>query len=233
MYFSFEDQNINFDIPDRYKKIAINLSGGADSAILMYLVVKYLIKKERSNTEVNALTCANDLKHRWNARKSADVINYILDKTQFDQFNMHYTYYRKEQNQTHVLGIPQQLFEDKKIDLVVTGLTSNPKNLALVEDINGKIVNLNETGLSERIALSKLKPCFWTVNNTTYYTPFVNVDKRFISFLYKEFEADELLQLTRSCEDIPDTAYYNRDFENNPCGKCWWCLERKWAFGEF
>jgi hypothetical protein len=61
-----------------------------------------------------------------------------------------------------------------------------------------------------------------------------NVDKKFISFLYTYFNVNDLFDLTRSCEAVPDLEFgFNPDFEKLPCGTCWWCLERKWAFGRF
>ena len=41
-----------------------------------------------------------------------------------------------------------------------------------------------------------------------------------------------LFDLTRSCEVIPE-GEFDPEFEKNPCGRCWWCLERKWAFGRW
>ena len=64
----------------------------------------------------------------------------------------------------------------------------------------------------------------------------MQVDKRMIAHLYKHFNVlEELLPHTRSCE-------WHEGFENNGvivpnpkdghCGECWWCRERKWAFGK-
>ena len=37
-------QTIEFIIPDPHKKICINISGGADSAILLWMVIQYCEK---------------------------------------------------------------------------------------------------------------------------------------------------------------------------------------------
>ena len=52
--------------------------------------------------------------------------------------------------------------------------------------------------------------------------------------MYKEANLlDELYPITRSCEYDPTSNYFKNI--KNPgighCGKCWWCEERKWAFG--
>jgi hypothetical protein len=74
------NQSIDFSIPEKYKKIAVNCSGGADSSILLYTLIKYLEENNRTDTTITVLTCANDLKGRWNAKNAAKVINYIIEK---------------------------------------------------------------------------------------------------------------------------------------------------------
>ena len=65
-------------------------------------------------------------------------------------------------------------------------------------------------------------------------SPWYNVNKKFIAEQYKKFNLlDDLLPLTRSCENRPAKPVIIDQFETEPCGKCWWCLEKKWAFGHF
>jgi 7-cyano-7-deazaguanine synthase in queuosine biosynthesis len=55
--------------------------------------------------------------------------------------------------------------------------------------------------------------------------PFFNMNKKNISAKYAELGLlDTLFPITKSCED--------RSILKGHCGKCWWCLERKWAFGK-
>lgn len=232
LYDKNTEQSIEFDIPKRYKKIAVNCSGGADSSILLYLTIQYLIDNNRNDTQVSVLTCSNDKKHRWNGRKAADAINYVLDKTQYQNFNLHYTYYRDVQDYKYFKEIEYDLFENKKIDLIVSGITANPQSSAIVADINGNEVDLCATGLDVRNGADKE---VWSVHrDCSWYNPFENVDKKFIGFLYKHFDAEDLLPLTRSCEAVPEPGTpFDSSFEKTPCGTCWWCLERKWAFGYF
>jgi 7-cyano-7-deazaguanine synthase in queuosine biosynthesis len=52
--------------------------------------------------------------------------------------------------------------------------------------------------------------------------------------MYNQYDVMPLFDLTRSCEAVPDEdAAFDPEFEKNPCGRCWWCLERKWAFGRW
>lgn len=225
-------QEIDFKLDPAYKKIGINLSGGADSSILFYILCDYLKKNNLTDVSVSVMTCANDLKHRWNVRKAADVINYTIDRLDFNPVNMHYAYYRDQQEVNYFHEVERSLFDDGRVDMFVSGITANPWTEANIEDSNGDIINLNETGLGERNTGNSKE---FVVNSEgfAYYTPFVNVDKRFVAAMYNHYGVtDSLLSLTRSCEAIPP-GKFDPNFEHQPCGKCWWCLERKWAFGQF
>jgi 7-cyano-7-deazaguanine synthase in queuosine biosynthesis len=221
-------QTIDFLIPDETKTIGVNCSGGADSAILLYMVCEY-IKTHKMETSVAVLTCANDAKHRWNARKAADVINYTIDRLQWNQIDIHYAYYRSRQETTHFHKVEGELFDDNRIDMLVAGITANPKLQSMVVNSAGEAVDLAVDALTVRNV--DAQPVDF---NSRYVTPFVNVDKRFVASMYQQYNVMDLLDLTRSCESLPDAGTpFDPEFEKNPCGLCWWCLERKWAFGRF
>jgi hypothetical protein len=223
-------QSIDFDIDPKFKKIGVNLSGGADSAIVFYMICDYLKQNDRPDVRVSVMSCANDLKHRWNPRKAADVINYTIDKLNFNPVDTHYSYYRDVQHVSYFHEIERKLYADNRVDLIVAGLTANPWVNADVEDSEGRMINLNETGIRDRDTGNAPE---WLPGGTgcDFYRPFVNLDKRFVAAMYDHYGVrDELLPLTRSCEAIPD-GDFDPAFEKEPCGTCWWCLERKWAFG--
>lgn len=227
-------QLIEFDIPEQYKKIAVNVSGGADSAILLYMVADYLQQHNRTDTKVDVLSCGNDKKHRWNPRKAADVINFVTDKLNFTQIDMHYSYYRDVQDVKYFHEVEGKLAREGKVDLFISGITANPAgDNTTVSDNDGNVVDLKADALAIRnvkdVPILKKNPV------VHFYTPFINVDKRFVAAMYEQYGVrDNLFPLTRSCEAIPDPDKgYQAEFEKTPCGTCWWCLERKWAFGEF
>lgn len=224
-------QTIDFEIPEQYKKIAVNCSGGADSSILLLMVIQYLIDNNRDDVTVSVSTCSNDKKGRWNGRKAADVIDYVLRKTNFRNFDMHYTYYRDVQSESYFHEVESKLFSDGRIDLFISGVTCNPPTGAMVVDKNNKVVYLADEMLPERTGTDH--PTWYLNGSHAFYTPFANIDKRFIASMYSSYDADDLLDTTRSCESIPNETDDIKLFETTPCGKCWWCLERKWAFGRF
>ena len=222
-------QKIDFEIPEKYKKIGVNCSGGADSSILLLMVVQYLIDNGRTDTTVSVSTCSNDKKGRWNGRRAADVIEYVIQKTKFANFDLHYTYYRDVQDTKYFHQVESKLFADDRIDVFVSGITSNPPVGESVLNARGQTIVLSDEMLPERTGTNH---ALWYYNNgQSFYTPFANVDKRFIASMYKQYNAMDLFDSTRSCESIPNEGEDIKEFETTPCGNCWWCLERKWAFG--
>lgn len=232
LYSDDKTQSIDFVIPEKYKKICVNCSGGADSAILLYMVIDYVMKNNMTDTTVSVTSCSNAFKHRWNGRKAANVINWILHKTGFENFDMHYTYYRDKQYTPYFHDVEGSLFADKRIDIIISGITSNPLSECVVTDIDGKEVDLLETGLTDRTVEADVQT-FFDEGDRAFYTPFKPVDKKFISSMFRQYDVMDLFDITRSCETIPTTEHYDPNFENKPCGRCWWCLERKWAFGRY
>jgi len=226
-------QSIEFELPSACKQIAVNCSGGADSAILLYMVADYIKTNNMVDTKLSVLTCSNDRKHRWNGRKAADVVNYIIDRLDWNQFDIHYVYYRDLQAETYFHEVETKLFEDNRTDMIVSGITANPTCEAVIKNRKGMYIDLATSGLPER---SVPNQPVMTSNKFSgqFYTPFVNVDKRFVAAMYTHYNVADMVDLTRSCEAIPEPGTkYNATFENSPCGNCWWCLERKWAFGKF
>jgi len=227
------NQEIDFTIPEKYKTPSVNCSGGADSSILLYMVVKYILDN-KLDMKVNVLTCSNHVKDRWNGRKAESVINFISENLSDSIIDTHYVYYRETQATHHFHEVESKLFKDNRTDLIISGITSNPPENTIVTDINGMEVDIYKTALNNRHGNVHKTWHISTENAGDFWTPFVNVDKRFISELYKMYEVETtLLPLTRSCEKKAKGQPFNPSYEHETCGICWWCLERKWAFGSF
>ena len=126
-------------------------------------------------------------------------------------------------------------YDTGKANLITNSLTSLPKDKNLtVENSNGTLVDMwnHPEGPSAEERGNDNSPV-WMFGgknaDKAFYEPFKNIDKKFIAHIYKEYGLiDTLYPLTRSCESTdPD----NCDDYKGHCGNCWWCLERKWAFG--
>jgi hypothetical protein len=218
-------QTIEFSIPEPHKKICINISGGADSAILLMMLVQYC-EKHIPDAELHVITSANPIKGWYNAKWSTSVLNKVLHITGTKLIKSHYTFYSIDQIRLELdeAELMQQGLND--ITLSIHGTTQNPP----IED-------------SDKFGLESYKPrdpghgreIVYKNNSIITLLPFMQVDKRMIAHLYKHFNVlEELLPYTRSCE-WHEGFEYDYVIVPNPgdghCGECWWCKERKWAFG--
>jgi hypothetical protein len=232
MIITSEDgtQTVDFTIPDTYKKLLVNCSGGADSALVLYLTVLYIQQAGReADTEINVTTCVNDKKGRWNAARACGVIDIVKSLTNTTAINLHYSYYRDVQDEKYFREIENALHKDNRSDLVVSGLTCNPKSVEPIVVVNrfGVAVDLADDALPVRNYESlEDKFLFTYPNSNDFYIPFRRVDKKWVADAYKQYNiVDTLFPITRSCESLKP------EYFDKPCGNCWWCLERKWAFG--
>ncbi len=238
MTLVFEDKfgngSVEIDIPTKYKKVAVNCSGGADSSILLYVLAKY-IKDTQLDVKLSVLTCSTDVKDRWTGRKAELVTNYIIENVGSGIIDMHYIYFRERPQTEDFHAIEASLFADKRADLIVSGITSNPPIGATVENIDGDVIDLTNGSMDNRNGTDHTIWHISTDGKGDFWSPFANVDKRFVADLYDHYGVrDTLLPLTRSCEKkTPLDAPFDPMFEEKTCGICWWCLERKWAFGNF
>lgn len=214
-------------IPEHYKKISVNCSGGADSSLLLYILAKY-IKDNNLDIKLSVLTCGADSKYRWSSERAGSVVNYVIKNIGSGIIDMHYIYFRDEQDVKYFHEIERKLLDDNRAQLIASGITSNPPAGEFVEDIDGIPNDLTKYAMEDRIGTDHK---IWNISTDgagDFWNPFANVNKRFIADQYDAFKLrSTLLPLTRSCETYVPSG------DPSPCGKCWWCLERKWAFGYF
>tara|TARA_B100000959_G_C14992263_1_gene628517 strand:+ start:3134 stop:3889 length:756 start_codon:yes stop_codon:yes gene_type:complete len=242
-------QSIDFFLPEKFKKIGLNVSGGLDSAFLLWLIVKFLKDNNRTDTEIVAVTIGqNDWgKRHWNSIVSAKVIDKVLRMHDPNVNNghlngkqsivsTHFTYYRTSQDKTQANSMEPRLFNNRLIDIIMSGKTANPPG-DIDELLDGRDItrDLGNRG-DDQILYGKT----YGITKSAYYTPFVNVDKRFIADQYKKFNLmNDLFPVTRSCERVgePEGKIFTteEDFFANSCKaeECWWCKERYWAFGRY
>jgi 7-cyano-7-deazaguanine synthase in queuosine biosynthesis len=221
---------MNLEFSERHKKILLDASGGADSSILLYMLIKYLQETGRTDVEVNILTMAFDKKGRWTARYTNRIIDFVIENTKTDQIKNHWVFYRKTAESTYIPEMEHHYITKENITLMMNGRTANPPLGQEVTNYAGQKVLLRETSLATERNTDGTGKIYIEKPNLTIYRPFVNSDKKVICNLYKKYNVlDTLFPLTRSCEGF--------DYETNnyqtTCGRCWWCLERKWAFGEY
>jgi len=182
--------------------IGLLSSGGADSTLLMYFLMKYHTNK------LVVYTVAEQAKHFTTAKSSAQVIDKcakLTGKTDIE----HRVKYVPVKTAKSVYSKPRLDIIAHKINALYEGMTNNPS-----EDIGNN-------GQHNRNPLIKKS----IIEYKTHVQPFINVDKKIIASLYKKYKLQNLFNLTRSCETFEDIGLKH-------CGECWWCKERKWGFGK-
>lgn len=221
------NQTVELAIPDNVKTIGFHLSGGADSAILLYILCKY-IKDNNLDIKILPITSCvlakpimiegtfrvtNKIKELFN-----NDIPFLLDN---------FLYYRGRKIFKFDSEVNLRLLKEGVVDIIVAAGTSfaseeELKKHDMWEDRpKWRSVDLNPSNYENIIP-----------GNTKYqiYKPFVQVDKRFTKEMYEQYGVlDTLFPVTKSC-----IAGFSRSQGwSKPCMKCWWCKERFWAFGKY
>ena len=227
-------QTIEFTIPSPHTKICINISGGADSAILLYMLIRYC-EKYIPTAEIHVITSANSIKGWKNAKWSTTVVDRILQIFYYTTLiKSHYTFYSDDQRRSELDDAEKMIKKRTGITFTIHGTTQNPplevsKAFGL-EQFKGRDPGHGRTTMSNGFYVH------------ARYMPFMNADKRMVAYLFKHFNMlEELFPFTRSCEwqkgnttariDAPEFYVDVANPGDKHCGECWWCKEREWAFG--
>ena len=243
-FFSNEEtkklNDVKLDDNGLPKQVLVSLSGGCDSASALYLALTHF-----PDIEWLPYTC-RDL----NAPGDADSAIMFIGKMQkeFPHANLqdiqvfefddkdpkHFAdsqycidHYERYKDMT-VVGMTKVLLIDRITRSLMLkynkpmrfdGMSKNPSEEEMIK------YGFLEFSEPRRTHESNWATCFNQV-----YQPFINVDKKFIADVYFQhpFMLKEIYPHTKSCTG---TAWHTQGF-TRVCGKCFWCHERRWAFGE-
>lgn len=235
------DRVMNVEIPfsKEWKSVAVAVSGGADSALLTYLVCKE-VPTDKSFTVhvINNIRCWKT--KPWQQHVFDEVVAWLDNNFQNITFTVHTnfvplemehaygTMITDEYNKTvsgdtlELRAFAEYVCFSKNVDAYFNGVTRNPKNENL-KGLAARNVDSNDSNqhLEKMIHMGKLA-CH----------PFRFVDKGWIMLKYKELGLESLLNITRSCEGVfPGIDYrtYTPGQHIPICGECFWCKEREWA----
>ena len=215
MPLSLEISQGIIEIPiEKYKGIALCVSGGIDSATLLYIISEY-ITNNNLDTQLYALTVPNrtdsacgyhaQLVIDFVTRKFPVNINHTIRSTIFDGG-------KKNQVMNEWF---RELRKMRKIQCTLNGVTANPKDSSFkfIEPKNYYIKPLPERD-GNPIKYKRRE-------GYDHYFPFATTDKKGVCEITELKNITErLLLITKSCTS--DVHYH--------CGECWWCQERTWGF---
>jgi hypothetical protein len=237
--FYFDELAIPFDL--NWKNVGINLSGGADSAMLASMICK-LISDHSIDCRVHIITYHRCWKTRpWQLDVSYTVFNKIKELFPNVFFERHVGYIppelewgtlgpivedklgrKRSGDQIVVSSYNEYLIHQKSLDAIFEATTRNP-----TIDIEGKMPN-REKSLDDAV----LRDLIFKKNNGYVVSPFRFVQKDWILKQYKTRSLMNLYDLTRSCEgefkDIDYQSYVPGQYVP-VCKSCFWCKERSWA----
>ncbi len=254
MIFKTQQKLIEFDLPPHRKQVIIKMSGGADSTILAYCLALYK-KEERPDLKLYVVTLNSVSPRNYHVKNAKRVMDKITELTGVE-FERHYTKdlvepgfddttlsteeWRKASPYTRTSAeMVKELKKEIQIDndpknrpLHYSGITKNPPtSLSMFYEDWYASNGIKGNWITERDA-NTIRDEGSEENYEYWRQPFTNIDKRAVYQLYAiNNVVDDLFPLTRSCESDAKGQQILDGGPEEHCGKCWWCLERQWAFG--
>lgn len=209
MYVNHNVVNKVNGVPILNVPVGVSVSGGADSSILLYTLMKY------SREKIYIFTTGNRQKGFKNIEASMNVVAKCIELTGNINVEHHISYTEEQSFETTFPKLIRYL-ETNQVRLIHTAITSNPPQ-EVCETFTHMPSQINRD--------PKSKKNKWFLGNRVH-CPFYDIDKQGIRQIYeKEGVLDTLFPATRSCETKEDIGLGH-------CGECWWCQERNWAFGQ-
>lgn len=206
-----------------WKCLGIQLSGGLDSALLLYLTA-LTFKKHNLKIEIQPITI--DLLVKIDTENNVkNIINKVRELTGYDHIKESLFFKLPEEisrirraNIKFFKDTVENLYNTKVIDFEFNGNTKNPP-----EDVRKNFINDDYYRHHNRDSRTTV------YNGTTSASPHALMSKKDIVNLYVKFEIlDQLSSLTVSCNENIETIIEKK--LTMPCKQCWWCNEREWGF---
>jgi hypothetical protein len=232
--------NVEIEILETHNRIGINFSGGADSAMIMYLTCLLIEQNDLYHKTIVPLT-GIELNRPFNADAAEDILKIIKETFPRVKFakhelfeysvskNIHGPMRSKIKAEAHQ-KVERSLFHSNKIDVIYAGVSRNPPWKNLPED-HVLRQSREKNRDSDDGDLKK-----WRKNtgilrqdglHLNYHTPLYNHTKKKVAELYNKYSLiNSIFPLTNSCiGQAEDTKFFT-----TPCKLCWWCAEKYWAF---
>lgn len=206
------------------------LSGGADSALMLYLLCKQI---KDSNLQIKVQPCTIDYKRPYQ-NIGYNIAFKVKELLVCDDIMLEPQVYNPPGNTVWTPDELKQQFKDvnrvnfvnNHIQLLYTGTTLNPPQSVQEQFEYGVLKDIEQVRGRDVVKQINKYQVHEIDNKTIEFIeirPFLETDKQAIAQLYKQHNLmDNLFPITRSCEDLNTVTGH--------CGHCWWCEERYWGF---
>jgi len=237
--------SLNIPLNSEWKYIAVNLSGGADSALLTFLLAS-IIEENKYKCKIDVINYRRCWKTRpWQEDVAINVFKWLKNRFPDIIQNRETNFIPPELEH----GVVGNIVNDRSADQIMIAsfndylsfknqynacYNATTKNPSVDFDIEDRMTNRDNVSYNiTSLAYIKDKSINWSLE------PLRLVEKDWIIQQYKNFDILELLNITRSCEgDHRHSVLLGMDYlwytylndKNIPeCGNCFWCIERAWA----
>ena len=215
MIFENSQDTWSIDLWPDITDIGLKISGGADSAIVAYMLALY-VTKERPEITIHPVTIIADTKPYQYIyacavlRKIEELTGIVFAKHQYTTTDVKNNYVGGQE------AFMDSLYKQELFSFHYAGITANPS-----EDDAPQLYTDDTTLPTDDRSKQLVKKDNWQL-------PLVNVDKRGVAEHYNRLGVmEELFPLTRSCEQ--NDVY---TFEKH-CEVCWFCKERYYGFNRY
>lgn len=217
--------------------VGISVSGGADSAILLYMLMKNI------EQELHIYNYIADYRRHVLENPFDRVVEKCIELTEKNNIIIHKEYVSAARPE-FMFNEFSKVMNNGIVDIMYFGMTKFPPTEVWKdwdEKLSWSHIKAREDGVNRPVFGitipmpddDRLVDPAITINgknrktliaDNRVYVPWINCNKRDIAGFYKEMNVEkELYSISRSCE--------NDDYIHGHCGKCWWCNERLWGFG--
>jgi hypothetical protein len=198
-------------IPVVSEPVGILVSGGTDSAVLLYLLLS------KYNSKIHIFSTSAGPRKEVDMKHCLDVVRTCTNITSNWNVEHHITYTEGYAGPA-IFDLAHKYVEEERIRWLFTGITKNPPY-----DVQAKWKDKQPALALDGRDPDEIRDPFRHSEHRKIY-PWTNFDKRDIAQLYQKHNlTDTLFPVTRSCVNIHTGDVH--------CGECWWCNEREWAFG--
>jgi hypothetical protein len=240
---SFIVDGVEIPFDPTWNKISISLSGGADSALLAYLLCDNIWTNDLEHIEVHVISHARMWKTKpWQQYDSLKIYNWLCQRFVKIKFQRHTNFIAPDLeygdqgpiildeygklvsgDNAQIRAFAEYTCFKNNIPSYYNAVTRNPRNV----DFQGMTErNIEPTDTNQHLYLMQHMNG-WAIH------PFRFIEK---SWIYKQYKILNILDLwdrTRSCEGTFDNIDYKNYIPYKTvvpeCGICFWCKERNWS----